>query len=106
MTEQAPQQSRWYLYLIETAQSTLYCGITLDVERRFREHASGGARAARSLRGRGPLTLRFYAVAGEQGDALRAERQVKQLTRAQKWRLVEGDVALMARLGLSWPSES
>ncbi|SIS84683.1 putative endonuclease [Thalassolituus maritimus] len=90
----------WYLYLIETASGHLYCGITLDVSRRFKEHCSNGRRTARFLRGKGPLVLRFVAVAGEHGDALRAEMQVKKLSRPQKQRLVSGDRAYSLKLKL------
>ncbi|MEC7547523.1 MAG: GIY-YIG nuclease family protein [Pseudomonadota bacterium] len=94
-------QTCWYLYLIETASGQLYCGITLDVARRFHEHAANKSKTARSLRGKGPLTLRYAAKVGTHGDALRAELRVKKLTRTQKLRLVDGDTALALELGLS-----
>ena len=31
----------YYVYLIECADKSLYTGITTDVKRRFKEHASG-----------------------------------------------------------------
>jgi len=35
----------WHIYLIECADGSLYAGITIDIERWFREHLSGkGAR--------------------------------------------------------------
>ena len=95
----------WYLYLIETASGHLYCGITLDVSRRFKEHCSNGSRTARFLRGKGPLALRFVAVAGAHGDALRAERQVKKLSRPQKLRLISGDRAFSLKLKLTPAAE-
>jgi len=104
MTDQICSEAEctsWYLYLVETAAGQLYCGITLDVNRRFQEHCSNGRRTARFLRGKGPLLLRFAALAGTHGDALRAEIQVKKLSRAQKLRLISGDRALSLRLSLS-----
>lgn len=97
---EATEIQSWYLYLVETASGSLYCGITLDVKRRFREHSSSTARSARALRGKGPLKLRFVAEAGKHGDALRAEIKVKKLSRQAKVRLIEGDHTLLQTLGL------
>ena len=54
----------WFIYIIRCADGSLYTGITTDVSRRFAEHARSGPRAARYLRGRGPLTLVFWAPRG------------------------------------------
>ena len=108
MTDQIGSEEEtglWYLYLIETASGHLYCGVTLDVSRRFQEHCSNGRRTARFLRGKGPLALRFVAVAGKHGDALRAEMQVKKLTRSQKLRLIRGDRAFLLKLKLTPAAE-
>lgn len=84
----------WYLYLVRTAAGTLYCGITKDVARRFAEHSSGGPRAARALRGRGPLTLEFSVPVGSHGEALRAELRVKKLKKSAKEKLISGESEL------------
>jgi putative endonuclease len=79
----------WYLYLIRTADNALYTGITTDVERRYKQHQSG--KGAKALRGKGELTLAFAAQVGDRSLALRIEYRVKQLTKRQKERLVEGE---------------
>ena len=44
----AEEQARqWYLYMLQLASGQLYTGITTDVERRFAEHQSGSAKAAK-----------------------------------------------------------
>jgi len=78
----------WFVYLIECADKTIYAGVTTDVNRRFGEHAGAGARAARYLRGRGPLALVFSAPVGSRSRALRCEYKVKQLTHKQKKQLI------------------
>lgn len=83
--------SDWYLYLIRTARGELYAGITTDVERRFAEHQAGAPRGARSLRGKGPLTLEFYALVGDRSAALRLEWRVKRWPRERKEALIRGD---------------
>lgn len=79
----------WSLYLIRTADNSLYTGITTDVARRFMQHQSG--KGAKALRGKGELTLAFSALVGERSLALRMEYRIKQLTKRQKERLVAGD---------------
>lgn len=86
----------WFLYIIRCADGSLYTGITTDVARRFAEHARSGPRAARYLRGRGPLTLVFSAPAGTRSSALALERRVKSLARKDKLALLEGRFALPA----------
>lgn len=86
----------WYLYLIRTADNTLYTGITTDVARRYQQHQCG--KGAKALRGKGELTLAFSAPVGDRSLALRAEYRVKRLTKRQKERLVaegEGFAALL-----------
>jgi putative endonuclease len=93
----------WHLYLLRRADGALYTGITTDVQRRLAEHALGGARAARSLRARGPLSVVYRAAIGSHGMALRAERRVKALDRHAKEALVrlQPDAGvLLAQLGL------
>ncbi|TCW51696.1 putative endonuclease [Phytobacter diazotrophicus] len=79
----------WSLYLIRTADNSLYTGITTDVARRFMQHQSG--KGAKALRGKGELTLAFSAPVGERSLALRMEYRIKQLTKRQKERLVAED---------------
>ena len=81
--------AQWYLYMIKMAGGQLYTGISKDVERRFAEHQSGSTKAARSLRGKGPLQLVFSCPAGDHSQALRLEYHVKQLTAKQKKHLVQ-----------------
>ncbi|MFB2814986.1 GIY-YIG nuclease family protein [Shewanella xiamenensis] len=88
-TSEIVQASTWYLYLIRCANGHLYTGITTDVARRFNEHQSSSPKAAKYLRGKGPLTLMYQETVGSRGDALRREIAVKKLSRAQKLALIE-----------------
>lgn len=84
----------WFLYMVRTAQGALYTGITTDVQRRFSEHQAGAPKGARSLRGKGPLTLEFHAVVGDRSQASRLECRIKRWPRTQKEALVRGDISL------------
>lgn len=79
----------WQVYLIRCADDSLYAGITTDVERRLGEHRSGTLRAAKYVKGRGPLTLAYTTTAGSRAEASRIEHQLKQLPKARKEALAQ-----------------
>ena len=76
----------WYLYILRCGDGTLYTGITTDVSRRLQAHRQG--RGAKYTRGRGPLELAYQERCGTHSEALRREREVKALPRAQKEQLI------------------
>ncbi|GKX56543.1 UPF0213 protein [Leminorella grimontii] len=82
----------WHLYIIETDDGRLYTGITVDVERRFKQHQCG--KGAKALRGAGELRLVYRCLIGEHSLALRLEYRIKQLNRRQKERLVQDQPSL------------
>lgn len=81
----------WFLYMVQCANGHLYTGVTLDIERRFKEHQTGGAKAAKYLRGKGPLRLVYNEAVGSQSAALKREIAVKRLPRAKKLVLIGSD---------------
>lgn len=76
----------WWLYVLRTGQDKLYTGIATDVQRRLQQHSEG--KGAKALRGKGPLTIVYRRRIGAHGLALRAEKRLKQLSRADKDALV------------------
>ena len=77
----------WYLYILRCGDGTLYTGITNDIPTRLKAHASG--KGAKYTRGRGPLELVYQEQLESHSAALKRERQVKQLTRAQKLHMID-----------------
>lgn len=77
--------------MIRCSDETLYTGITTDVERRFGEHADGGPKAAKYVRGRGPLELVAHIEVGPRRQAAQLECRIKALSRLEKEALLEGD---------------
>jgi predicted GIY-YIG superfamily endonuclease len=77
---------KWWVYIIECGDGSLYTGITTDVERRFEEHARG--RGARYTRGRGPLKVVHTETSGTKSEALRRELAIKAMSPARKRQLV------------------
>lgn len=76
----------WWVYLLECGDSTLYTGITNDVQRRLAMHQAG--RGARYTRGRGPIRLLWQEPWPDRASASRRELEVKRLSRAAKLTLV------------------
>lgn len=82
----------WHVYLIQCGDLSLYTGIATDVQRRFSEHESQGRLCARYLRGRAPLQLMYSCEVCDRTTALQLEYRVKQLTKTDKMRLIQGDL--------------
>ena len=87
----------WSVYLIRTAADHLYCGVTTDVERRFREHQSG-RNGAKYLKGKGPLVLAWSEVVGDKRKAMRLEYRIKRLPKARKEAIISRNLHLDALL--------
>lgn len=85
MSEIAEQN--WSVYLIRNNRNALYCGVTNNVERRFKQHESG--KGAKALKGKGPLTLEWSCSFENKSMAMKAEYFVKQLTKTKKELLVQ-----------------
>ena len=92
------RESEWSLYMIKTRLNTLYTGISTDVDRRFKEHSGVSKRAARYLKGKGPLELVWQQPVGSKSEALVLEYLVKKLNRRQKQNLIDGEMALKSLL--------
>jgi putative endonuclease len=84
----------WFIYLIKNKLNQLYCGITIDVQRRFFEHASNSPKCAKALKGKGPLVIMFCARVSSQSEALKLEYWLKKQTRQYKDNLIVGASAL------------
>ncbi|WP_280535492.1 GIY-YIG nuclease family protein [Halopenitus sp. POP-27] len=74
--------------MLECADGTLYTGYTTDVDRRVAEHDSG--KGAKYTRGRTPVELRYVESFDTRSAAMSREYAIKQLSRAEKDRLLDG----------------
>ncbi len=83
-----PDGDLWTVYVLRCGDDSFYTGIAKDVPRRLDQHRRG--RGARYTRGRTPLELWWRSGAMSQGEALKLERRIKKMTRAQKTKLGEG----------------
>jgi putative endonuclease len=87
MPDTVPESQAYLVYIVQCADGSLYTGSTTNVQRRVAEHNAGkGARYTRSHR---PVTLLVCWSFPTKGDALRAERMIKQLPRSHKLWLLD-----------------
>jgi putative endonuclease len=83
-----PPTVRHVVYVLECDDGTFYTGYTTDLQRRVREHDAG--EGAKYTRGRTPVEVVHVEEFDSRSAAMSREYEIKQLTRAQKERLVEG----------------
>lgn len=76
-----------FVYIVRCKDGTLYTGWSVDVETRVRAHNAG--RGARYTKTRRPVKLIYSEEVPTRGDALRRERAIKRLNRAQKLALAQ-----------------
>ncbi|MCZ6918489.1 MAG: GIY-YIG nuclease family protein [Gemmatimonadetes bacterium] len=77
----------WTVYIVRTWSGRLYTGITVDVQRRFAEHA-GTARGAKFFRTSAPERVVYQEPQGGRSEASRRESQIKRMSRAEKLELI------------------
>lgn len=79
--------SQWFVYILECSDSTLYTGITNNLEKRVEDHNSGFG--AKYTRVRTPVKLVYYEKYNNRSEASKREYIVKGFSRAKKLMLVE-----------------
>jgi len=77
-----------YVYLVQCADDTLYCGWTTDPKRRVEAHNSSD-KGAKYTRARRPVKLVYLEEFETKNDALKREAAIKKLGRKEKLLLVE-----------------
>jgi putative endonuclease len=75
-------RTRWFCYLLECADGTLYAGITTSLDRRVAAHNTGSA--SKYTRARRPVRLVHTERYPDRSAATRRELALKSLSRAAK----------------------
>lgn len=81
-------ENAYYIYILRCEGNYLYTGITTDVGRRFDEHRGEKDGAAKYTRSHKPLRVERVWKTENRSLASKLEYAVKQLTKAQKERLL------------------
>jgi putative endonuclease len=71
-----------WVYLLRCGDGSLYCGWTVDLQRRVAAHAAG--RGGRYTASRRPVELAAALPMPDRSAAMREEIRIKRLTREQK----------------------
>lgn len=78
----------YYLYILKCADSTLYTGITTDLERRVKEHNSSKL-GAKYTAARRPVKLVYFQEFIDRAEASKQEYVIKRLSRIEKLKLIK-----------------
>jgi len=79
----------WQVYIILCTDNSLYTGITIDVARRFNQHAD--RQGAKYFRGRQPRQLVYVETGHDRSSASKREIVIKKLPRLEKLQLLVSD---------------
>ncbi len=91
----------YYTYILRCSDGSLYTGITTDLVRRFAEHSSGDPKlGAKYTASHPPLAYECAFRSPDRSSASRLEACIKRLTRAQKLRLIAGELRELPELEL------
>lgn len=80
-----------YIYILKCADDSLYTGYTTHLDRRLAVHSSG--KGAKYTRVRLPVERVYDESFDSKREAMQREYAIKQMTRAQKLKLIKGDLA-------------
>ena len=75
-----------YVYIVECRDGSFYTGLAINVKERLGQHNSG--KGAKYTRSRLPVKLVYVETRVSLSDALKRERQIKQMKRGQKEALI------------------
>lgn len=80
---------KYFVYIIQTVDNTLYCGIAKDVFKRFYEHINGkGAKYTKSHK---PEKIVYIKDFEDKSSALKEEYRIKKLAKKDKIDLIENN---------------
>ena len=82
-------EKKYYIYMLRCADGSLYTGWTTDPEKRAAAHNAG--KGAKYTRSRRPVELVYSEAFDDKIAAQRREYAIKQLSRREKEKLIEGD---------------
>ena len=77
-----------YVYILRCADDTLYTGWTTSLEKRLKAHNSG--KGAKYTKARLPVEIVYFEEFKEKKEAMKREYAIKQLSRGEKLKLIDG----------------
>ncbi len=87
----------YYVYILRCSDSSLYVGITNDVDRRLDEHNDGKLPSAYTFKRR-PVFVEYIQDFTEPTQAIAFEKKLKGWSKAKKEALIKGDFDMIETL--------
>ena len=81
----------YYTYMIRCADNTIYTGMTNNLEKRINEHISKSKNGAKYTKSHNAIKLETAWKSKEKSLACKLEYQIKQLSKKQKEKLINGE---------------
>lgn len=81
------EDKKWCVYMVECSDSTIYTGITNNLESRIKVHNSG--KGSKYVKTRLPVRLLWNIKSENRSEASKLEIKIKKLTRTQKLNIIE-----------------
>ncbi len=78
----------YYVYIVECADRTYYCGYTKNLVSRIEEHNNAKV-GAKYIKARRPVKLVYSEIVSSRSLALKREFEIKQLSRQEKEQLIQ-----------------
>jgi len=78
--------NKWFVYIVQCSDGTLYTGITTDVEKRIAKHNSG--KGAKYTRTRLPVVCLYTQEFENKSLASKEEWRIKQLKKSEKENII------------------
>jgi putative endonuclease len=79
--------NKYILYILKCSDSTLYTGITNDLDHRMQMHKEG--KGSKYVRARLPFNVVYTEELKDRSEALKREHEIKQMTREEKLALTK-----------------
>jgi len=80
-------KSKWFVYILECEDKSLYVGATNNIQRRLNKHRSG--KGSKFVRSRKLSKLAYTEDFDNKYDAFKREREIKGFTRQKKLKLIK-----------------
>ena len=77
----------YFVYILKCVDETLYTGITVDLERRIKEHNTSSL-GAKYTAARRPVALVYSKKYKDRSSASKQESRIKDLSRIDKLKLI------------------
>ena len=76
-----------FTYILECSDGSFYTGWTNNLERRVKAHNAG--KGAKYTKSRKPVKLVYFEPFLTKQEAMRRAWEIKQLSRVEKWKLIQ-----------------